>query len=46
MKKKNLVGEEGSLFNYPDQDWERPCEGKCTIVGVQAGLEYADGKNA
>jgi hypothetical protein len=46
MAKKNLVGEEGSLFNYPDVEWERPCEGKCTLLGVEAGLEYPDGKNA
>jgi hypothetical protein len=45
MNKKNMAGEMGSLFNFPDE-FQRPCEGKCTIVGVRAGLEYPDGKTA
>jgi hypothetical protein len=45
MGKKNIVGEEGSLWNYPDTRIEKPCE-ECVIVGMNAGLEYPDGKNA
>jgi hypothetical protein len=45
MNKKNLAGEMGSLFNFPDE-FERPCQGNCTIFGVQAGLEYPDGRIA
>jgi len=46
VTKKNMVGEEGSLFNYPDKEVRRPCAGDCTLIGIQAGLEYPDGKNA
>jgi hypothetical protein len=45
MKSKNLLGEEGSLWNFGDVGVAKPCE-KCTIVGLNAGLEYADGQNA
>jgi hypothetical protein len=45
MSKKNMAGEYGSLFNFPDE-FEKPCEGSCTIFGLQTGLEYPDGKNA
>jgi hypothetical protein len=45
MGKKNIVGEEGSLWNYPDNRIEKPCD-ECVIVGMNAGLEYADGRNA
>jgi hypothetical protein len=43
---KNMAGEMGMLFNYPMDKVARPCEGKCTIVGMTAGLEYLDGKSA
>jgi len=45
MKTVNLLGEEGALWNYADTAIEKPCE-ECTIVGMNAGLEYPDGKNA
>jgi hypothetical protein len=45
MSKKNIVGEEGSLWNYPDKVVEKPCA-ECVIVGMNAGLEYPDGRNA
>jgi hypothetical protein len=45
MGKKNIVGEAGSLWNYPDRAIEKPCTA-CVIVGMNAGLEYPDGKNA
>jgi hypothetical protein len=39
------MGEAGSLWNYPDKVVEKPCS-TCVIVGMNAGLEYANGKNA
>jgi hypothetical protein len=45
MNKKNMVGEYGSLFNWPDT-FERPCAGNCTIFGAQSGLEFGDGTSA
>ncbi|KAF2428039.1 hypothetical protein EJ08DRAFT_719738 [Tothia fuscella] len=46
----NILGEEGALWNYADPVAEKPCDaqdgGACTIVGMYAGLEYPDGKNA
>jgi hypothetical protein len=45
MNKSSIVGEPGSLWNYPDTNIPKPCT-ECTIVSQQAGLEYADGKNA
>jgi hypothetical protein len=45
MNKKNLIGEMGSLFNFPDE-FEKPCVGNCTIFGIKAGLEYPDGSSA
>ena len=45
MNRKNGLGEGGSLWNYPDTDIAKPCD-KCTIIGLNAGLEYTDGRNA
>lgn len=45
MKVKNILGEGGALWNYPDSFVEKPCE-ECVIVGMNAGLEYPDGKDA
>jgi hypothetical protein len=45
MASKNVVGEGGGLFNYPEKNVDKPCEA-CTIVGMQAGLEYPDGTEA
>jgi hypothetical protein len=45
MNVKNFLGEEGALWNYPDPRVDKPCD-QCTIVGMNAGLEYPDGKNA
>jgi hypothetical protein len=48
MKVSNILGEEGALWNYADPVADKPCgeAGECTIVGMFAGLEYPDGKNA
>lgn len=47
MGKANPNGDmHGMLENWPDQDFPRPCEADCTIIGMRAGLEYADGKDA
>jgi hypothetical protein len=45
MGHKNALGEAGALWNYPDKQIEKPCE-ECIIVGINAGLEYPDGKTA
>ena len=45
MTVKNVLGEEGTLWNYPDNSVKKPCE-DCYIVGMSAGLEWPDGKNA
>lgn len=45
MKYKNVLGEEGALWNYGDNKADKPCE-ECVIVGMNAGLEYTDGTNA
>ncbi|QDS68047.1 hypothetical protein FKW77_009716 [Venturia effusa] len=45
MKVVNILGEEGALWNYADPVAPKPCE-ECTIVGMNAGLEYPDGTNA
>jgi hypothetical protein len=44
--KTNIFGEKGSLFNWPMPNQEKPCEGECMLLGVNADLEYADGTNA
>lgn len=44
--RKNDFGEMGSLYNYPDTGVERPCEGECVMLGITAGLEYANGSDA
>ncbi|KAF2432732.1 hypothetical protein EJ08DRAFT_658730 [Tothia fuscella] len=46
MKTKNLMGQYGMLFNLPNKNLEKPCEGNCTLIGMSSGLEYADGKTA
>jgi len=46
MGHKNMLGEGGMLSNYPHGNLEKPCEGECTIIGMSAGLEYANGTNA
>jgi hypothetical protein len=44
--KKNFMGEAGSLFNFPDLEADRPCQGECVLLGMNADLEYPDGRNA
>lgn len=44
--RKNMLGESGTLFNYPDGEVKKPCEGACTILGMKADLEYTDGSPA
>jgi hypothetical protein len=47
MGNGNVNGDmHGMLENWPDTDFERPCEGACTVIGLRAGLEYADGSVA
>jgi hypothetical protein len=43
---KNAFGEMGTLYNYPDTQIERPCEGDCILLGITAGLEYPNGTEA
>lgn len=45
-KVPNLTGHSGTLWNYPHQYVKKPCEGDCIILGMNAGLEYPDGKVA
>jgi hypothetical protein len=40
-----MLGESGTLYNYPDLNMEKPC-GDCVLVGMNAGLEYPDGRDA
>ena len=44
--KRNIAGEMGVLYNYPDLNVARPCSGDCVLLGISAGLEYLDGKEA
>jgi hypothetical protein len=44
--RKNLVGESGTLFNWPEVNVARPCKGECVLLSMEADLEYADGSNA
>jgi hypothetical protein len=44
--RKNFLGGSGTLFNYPDLNVERPCDGECVLLSIQADLEYSDGRNA
>jgi hypothetical protein len=46
MGRKSAMGESGTLFNYPDVNVARPCEGECILLGISAGLEYANGTDA
>lgn len=34
------------VWNSPNPSIEKPCTGKCTIIGMNAGLEFADGTDA
>ncbi|KAF2401129.1 hypothetical protein EJ06DRAFT_581331 [Trichodelitschia bisporula] len=45
-KHVNGLGQAGMLSNFPHSGMAKPCEGECTILGMSAGLEYADGRNA
>ncbi|QDS77875.1 hypothetical protein FKW77_000329 [Venturia effusa] len=36
----------GMLENYPELDFDKPCSGDCTIIGMRQGLEYPDGTEA
>lgn len=40
-----ISGEYGALFNFPDPKAEKPCE-ECTIVKMEAGLEYPNATDA
>jgi hypothetical protein len=39
-------GDKGTIFNLPDTNIERPCQGECTVLTQQAGLEFPNGTNA
>ncbi|TID20324.1 hypothetical protein E2P81_ATG07626 [Venturia nashicola] len=41
-----VAGGEGMVWNSPNPSIEKPCTGKCTIVGMNAGLEFGDGTDA
>ena len=45
MMTKSVMGEGGALWNCGDAQIEKPCD-ECTLIGMVAGLEYPDGKNA
>lgn len=34
------------VWNSPSPSIEKPCPGKCTLIGMNAGLEFADGSDA
>ncbi|KAF2666114.1 hypothetical protein BT63DRAFT_416527 [Microthyrium microscopicum] len=40
-----IMGHAGMLWNYPDTKVEKPCDGECTLLQQQAGLEYPNGTN-
>lgn len=46
MSKKGLTGESGTLYNYPHVQVEKPFPGDGILLGISAGLEYPDGKDA
>jgi hypothetical protein len=46
MGTKNQLGLMGMLSNFPHVNMPKPCEGACTITGIEAGLEYLNGSNA
>jgi hypothetical protein len=33
MNKANIMGEKGTLYNYPDVKVDKPCE-ECVLVGM------------
>jgi len=41
----SVPGGEGMVWNSPSPSIDKPCS-KCFILGMNAGLEYADGKDA
>ncbi|KAF2665461.1 hypothetical protein BT63DRAFT_417021 [Microthyrium microscopicum] len=42
---KSAMDEYGMLANYVERNIEKPCV-RCTLLGMTAGLEYENGKNA
>jgi hypothetical protein len=42
----NSLGEFGMMADVPRNDLQKPCDGKCTIVGYSAGLEFLNGTEA
>jgi len=44
-KRKNIVGEQGTLYNWPDLNVAKPCD-DCVLVGISAGLEFPNGTEA
>jgi hypothetical protein len=46
VTKKTITGDSGTLFNFPDLNIDKPCEGQCVLLGISAGLEYPDGTDA
>jgi hypothetical protein len=43
---RTSAGGEGMVWNSPSPWIDKPCSGKCMIIGMNAGLEYADGTDA
>jgi hypothetical protein len=42
-KTPNFLGQPGMLNNYPHVNFEKPCSGNCTIIGMRQDLEYPNG---
>jgi hypothetical protein len=43
---RTLTGnEEGALWNYPDQNIQKPCAGDCMIVGIRPDYEDLNGES-
>jgi hypothetical protein len=42
---RTSAGGEGMVWNSPSPSIDKPCS-KCMIIGMNAGLEYADGTDA
>lgn len=40
------MGQYGMLADFPHVNFDKPCDGDCTIIGMKQGLEYPNGTNA
>lgn len=46
VKVENYSQGPGMLGNFPEKDFDKPCSGDCTIIGMRQSLEYPDGTQA